>query len=359
MKSIIDRALEAHEGSVDEEGIEQPSLPMESDEELRKLVETLQVNITIMGCGGGGSNTIRRINEAGIIGATLVAANSDAKHLLSIQAPNKILLGRTTTRGLGAGAQPDVGRRATDEARTDVMRFIQNQDIVFITAGMGGGTGTGSAPYVAELSKRTSRLVMGIVTLPFRAEGKLRRENALKGLDLMKEFCDTTIVVENDKLLELVPKLPIEAAFRVADEVLMQSIKGITEIITKPALVNVDFNDMMTIMENGGVAMIGIGESNSSSGRVEEAVSEAMSSPLLGDIDVKSAKGALIRVVGGPDMTVSEAEKAARLIGEQINPMSRIIWGCAVEPEVEGTVKVMVVITGVKSPQFLERGAIL
>lgn len=356
MKSIIDRALEVHKETMEEEAVEQPGFPMDSDEELRKLVESLEVQISIIGCGGGGSNTIRRITEAGIIGATLVAANSDAKHLLSIAAPNKILLGRTTTRGLGAGAQPDVGRRATDEARSDILRFVQNQDIVFITAGMGGGTGTGSAPYVAELAKRTSRLIMGVVTLPFRAEGKLRRENALRGLDLMKEFCDTTIVVENDKLLELVPKLPIEAAFRVADEVLMQSIKGITEIITKPALVNVDFNDMMTIMENGGVAMIGIGESDSDGKRVEEAVEEAMSSPLLGDIDVKAAKGALIRVIGGPDMTVSEAEKAARLIGEQINPMARIIWGCAVEPEVEGTVKVLVVITGVKSPQFLERG---
>ena len=355
MKSIIDRALEGHR-ETDVENPEEQGIPMGSDDELRKLVETLRVNISIMGCGGGGSNTIRRINEAGIVGATLVAANSDAKHLLSIQVPNKILLGRTTTRGLGAGAQPDVGRRATDEARGDVLRFVQNHDIVFITAGMGGGTGTGSAPYVAELAKRTSKLVMGIVTLPFRAEGKMRRDNALKGLDLMREFCDTTIVVENDKLLELVPKLPIEAAFRVADEVLMQSIKGITEIITKPALVNVDFNDMMTIMENGGVAMIGIGESDSSSGRVDEAVAEAMSSPLLGDIDATSARGALIRVIGGPDMTVSEAEKAARLIGESINPMARIIWGCAVEPEAEGTIKVLVVITGVKSPQFLDGG---
>jgi len=242
-----------------------------------------------------------------------------------------------------------------DRARQDIIRFIDGRNIVFITAGMGGGTGTGSAPYIAELSRRMSDLVMGVVTLPFRAEGKLRRDNAIKGLELMSEFCDTTIVLENDKLLELVPKLPIEAAFRVADELLMQSIKGMTEIITKPGLVNVDFSDMMTIMKNGGVAMIGVGESDSDSGRVKEAIEEAMSSPLLGDVDISAANGALIRIVGGPDMTVSEAEMAAALVGERINPMAQIIWGCSVEPESEGMVKVLVVITGVRSEQIIRR----
>jgi len=351
MKSIIDRALESNRNETEAETDYIPM--MSSDEELQKIAESLRVNISVFGCGGGGSNTIRRINEAGIVGATLVAANSDAKHLLSIPAPNKILLGRTTTRGLGAGARPEIGRRATEEARQDIIRFIDGRNIVFITAGMGGGTGTGSAPYIAELSRRMSDLVMGVVTLPFRAEGKLRRDNAIKGLELMSEFCDTTIVLENDKLLELVPKLPIEAAFRVADELLMQSIKGMTEIITKPGLVNVDFSDMMTIMKNGGVAMIGVGESDSDSSRVKEAIEEAMSSPLLGDVDISAANGALIRIVGGPDMTVSEAERAAALVGERINPMARIIWGCSVEPESEGMVKVLVVITGVKSEQII------
>ncbi len=351
MKSIIDRALESSGDEVEEKT---KPLPMVgSDEELQKIAESLRVNISIFGCGGGGSNTIKRIQEAGIAGATLIAANSDAKHLLSIPASNKILLGRTITRGLGAGARPEIGRRATEEARQDIVRFIDGRNIVFITTGMGGGTGTGSAPYIAELSRRMSDLVMGVVTLPFRSEGKLRRENAIRGLELMSEYCDTTVVVENDKLLELVPKLPIEAAFRVADELLMQSIKGMTEIITKPGLVNVDFNDMMTIMKNGGMAIIGIGESDNDSDRVEEAVEEALSSPLLGDVDVSEAKGALIRIVGGPDMTVSEAERAAGLVGERINPMAQIIWGCSVEPESEGVVRVLVVITGVKSEQMI------
>jgi len=238
------------------------------------------------------------------------------------------------------------------------MKFIDNRQIVFVTAGMGGGTGTGSAPVVAELARLRGALVMGVVTMPFRAEGRVRTENALKGLNRLREHCDTTIIIPNDRLLEMVPKLPLEAAFKVADEMLMQSIKGITEVLTKPGLVNVDFNDLMTIMKNGGVAMIGIGEGDDSDGKmekVEKAVGEAMGSPLLGDIDTSEARGALIRVVGGPDMTVTEAEKAAEFVGAKINPSARIIWGCSVEPEMEHKLKIMVVCTGVKSNSFLSR----
>lgn len=358
MRSVLDRALESQDESA--KGSEGATNPGEKpvnadDEELKRIVETLRVRITIVGCGGGGSNTIRRLYQSGIVGATLVAANSDAKHLLSIQAPNKVLLGRTLTKGLGAGAIPEVGRKAAEEARGELSKFVDGQHIVFVTAGMGGGTGTGTAPMVAELARTRSSLVLGVVTLPFRAEGKVRTDNAIQGINRLREFCDTTIVIPNDKLLEIVPKLPLEAAFKVADEVLMQSIKGITEIITKPGLVNVDFNDIMTIMKNGGVAMIGIGESKSEDGRIDEAVNEALSSPLLGDLDTREARGALIRVVGGNDMTLAEAEKAAEIVGRNINPMSRIIWGCTIEPELEGVVKIMVVITGVKSNQFLGR----
>ncbi|MGD1061251.1 MAG: cell division protein FtsZ [Methanomassiliicoccales archaeon] len=354
--SFVDGAL-ARSGS---NGALSSGAPSNSpdDEELRKLVETIKVNISIIGCGGGGSNTIRRLAQAGVSGATLVAANSDARHLLSIQAPNKVLLGRTSTKGLGAGAIPEIGRTSAEEAKDELMKYIDNRQIVFITAGMGGGTGTGSAPVVAELAKMRGALVMGMVTMPFRAEGRIRSENALKGLNRLREHCDTTIVIPNDRLLELVPRLPLEAAFKVADEVLMQSIKGITEMLTKPGLVNVDFNDMMTIMKNGGVAMIGLGEADDSDGKMEKvdkAVDDAMGSPLLGDIDTSEARGALIRVVGGPDMTVSEAERAAELVGKKINPGARIIWGCAVDPEMEHRLRIMVVCTGVKSNNFLSR----
>lgn len=360
MKSIIDSALASNaQGSSGALANGQaPTVKSQEDEELQKLVEQLKVKITIIGCGGGGSNTIRRLTQSGITGVDLVAANSDARHLLSIQAPNKVLLGRSRTKGLGAGAIPEIGAQAAEESRDELKRFVDGRNIVFITAGMGGGTGTGSAPVVAELARQNSQLVMGVVTMPFKAEGKVRMDNALKGLNRLRDHCDTTIVIPNDRLLQLVPKLPLEAAFKVADEVLMQSIKGITDAVTKPGLVNVDFNDMMTIMKGGGVAMIGLGDADDHDGRrekVEAAVDMAMNSPLLGDIDTSEARGALIRVTGGSDMTVGEAERVAELVGGKVNKQARIIWGCAVDPVMNGKMQVMVVVTGVKSTSFLSR----
>ncbi len=322
----------------------------EDDEELRKLVESIRINISIIGCGGGGSNTIHRLATDGISGATLVAANSDARHLLNVRSDNKILLGRALTKGLGAGAIPEVGRKAAEEAKDDIFRFVNGSSVVFVTAGMGGGTGTGSAPYVAEVARKQGALTIGIVTLPFRSEGRMRMENAVKGLEEMQKNCDTTIVILNEQLLKLVPKLPLNAAFKVADEVLMYGIRGITEIITKPGLVNVDFNDISTIMKDGGMAMIGMGDNDDEHERVKNAVEEALSSPLLGDFSLASAKGALIRVQGGSDLTVGEAEKAAELVMARLNPRTRIIWGCSVEPGMEKRVRVLVVITGVTAP---------
>ncbi len=352
MKSLIDDALEQHEMG---KGLK-ADLGTPDDAELAKIVEQLKVNITIVGCGGGGSNTINRLSSAGVFGAELVAANSDAKHLLHVHSPHKVLLGRNTTRGLGAGALPEVGERAAQEALDELKGYVKGSSIVFVTAGMGGGTGTGSAPVVARLARESGSLVIGIVTLPFKAEGKLRMENALKGLERLRTHCDTTAVIMNDRLLELVPKLPLDAAFRVADEVLMESIKGLTEIITRPGLVNLDFNDVMTIMKNGGVAMIGMGEGTTKTAkgdRIDDAVRQALESPLLGQIDLSTARGALIRVTGGNDMTVAEAEKAAELVTAEISPSARTIWGCSVDNNLSGTVRVMVVLTGVKSPNLM------
>lgn len=348
MKSLIDDALEQHELQKSQK----VDLGTPDDDELAKIVEKLKVNISIVGCGGGGSNTVNRLSQAGVFGAELVAANSDAKHLLSVHAPHKVLLGRSTTRGLGAGAMPEVGERAAQEAIDELKSYVTGSNIVFVTAGMGGGTGTGSAPVVARLARESGALVIGIVTLPFKAEGKLRMDNAMKGLERLRMNCDTTAVIHNDRLLELVPKLPLDAAFRVADEVLMESIKGLTEIITRPGLVNLDFNDVMTIMKNGGVAMIGMGEADNKSARgdrIESAVGQALESPLLGEIDLSTARGALIRVTGGNDMTVTEAEKAAELVTARINASARVIWGCSVDPTMSGIVRAMVVLTGVKS----------
>jgi len=227
---------------------------------------------------------------------------------------------------------------------------------VFVTAGMGGGTGTGSAHYVAGIAKEQIRaLTLGIVTLPFKAEGTVRMENALSGLNKLRQVCDTTIVVPNDKLLEMVPKLPVEAAFKVADEVLMQTIKGLTEIITKPGLVNLDYADIQTVMNEGGVAFVGIGEANTDEeDRVGAAVHEALTSPMLGEVDLKGAKGVLIRVVGGPDMTVGEAQRAAEIVNKAVSERARIIWGCSIEPELTGTIKILLIITGAKSQYMLD-----
>lgn len=328
-----------------------------ADEEIRKIAQQLEVSIKIIGCGGGGCNTINRCMEAGISGAQLCAINTDAKHLLTVHAPTKILIGKVATRGLGAGAIPQVGEQAARENEMDVRNFLNGANIAFVTAGMGGGTGTGSAHYVARISKDFIRaLTIGVVTLPFKAEGALRMENALDGLEKLRRVTDTTIVVPNDKLLELVPKMPVEAAFKVADEVLMQTIKGLTEIITKPGLVNLDYADILTIMNEGGVAFVGMGEASKedSDDPVKDAVKEALGSPLLGEISVKECKGALVRVVGGPDMTVDEAQRAADYVGKSIDPRARIIWGCSIEPSNQGIIQVLVIFTGARSRYMLD-----
>ena len=328
------------------------------DEELAKIAAQLDISIKIIGCGGGGSNTVNRIVDSGLTGAQLLAVNTDAKHLLSIHSPRKILIGRTITKGLGAGALPEVGEQAARESENDLKEFLKDSNIVFLTAGMGGGTGTGATHYIAQLAKYNNQaLVIGVVTLPFKAEGDLRMENALEGLERLRRVCDTTIVIPNDKLLDLVPKLPIDAAFKVADEVLMQTIKGLTEIITKPGLVNLDYSDIKTVMNEGGVAFIGIGESDDKDNedRVEMAVEEAINSPLLGEIDLADSKGALIRVVGGSDMTVTQAERAAEIVGSRLPRRARIIWGCSIEPELEGHIKVLLIVTGARSKMMMTR----
>lgn len=338
------------------EGLEKmpanPAMPYNpEDEELQKILQGLRTNIKIIGCGGGGCNTVNRLAETGVVGADLVAANTDAQHLLIIKAHKKVLLGRRVTRGLGAGAIPQVGEEAAREAEDELKQVIQGADIVFITCGLGGGTGTGAAPFIAQLSKEAGILTVAICTYPFKAEGLIRMENAEWGLERLRNITDTVIVVPNDKLLELVPKLALNAAFKVADEVLMRAIKGITEVVTKPGLVNLDFNDIKTVMKAGGVAMIGLGESDDDD-RAIQAVTAAINSPLI-DVDISQATAALVNVTGGADMTIAEAQTVAEIIQERINPNARIIWGATVDETLEKMIRVMVVITGVKSKHIL------
>jgi cell division protein FtsZ len=363
MKSIIKSALGDDGNSFSDSptttpgvvGIQSPRAPLASpdDEELAKIVEQLKVGIKIVGCGGGGTNTINRCMEEGVFGAEMIAANTDAKHLLTVKAHRKVLLGKRITRGLGAGALPQVGEEAAREAEEDLLNALGRVDIAFVTAGMGGGTGTGSAPIVADIAKRQKALVISVVTLPFTSEGRVRMENALFGLEKQRRNSDTTIVIPNDKLLQLVPRLPLDQAFKVADGILMEALKGLTEIITKPGLVNLDYADIKTIMAGGGVAMIGIGESEGTGqNKIEQAVQEAIASPLI-EADISEAKGALIRVVGDDQMSVAEAEGAVRLVQQKVSPNARIIWGASIDPTLKGAIRVLVVLTGVKSPYML------
>ena len=321
------------------------------DEELQKILIGLKTNIKIIGCGGGGCNTVNRLAETGVIGAELIAANTDAQHLLIIKAHRKLILGRRVTRGLGAGAIPQVGEEAAREAEDELKALITGADIVFVTCGLGGGTGTGASPFVAQLAKESGALTVAICTYPFKAEGLIRAENAEWGLERLRNVADTVIVIPNDKLLELVPKLALNSAFKVADEVLVRAIKGIAEVVTKPGLVNLDFNDIKTVMKSGGVAMIGLGEGEDDD-RAMTAVNQAINSPLI-DVDISNASAALINVTGGLDMTIREAEEVAEVIQQKISPNARIIWGAAVDETLEDTIRVMVIITGVKSKHIL------
>ena len=326
------------------------------DEELAKYIELAKAKITVVGVGGAGCNTINRMAEVGIEGATLVGVNTDAHHLAKIKAHKKVLIGKKSLRGLGAGSNPDVGEDAAREDIDDLSAAVADSDMVFITGGLGGGTGTGAAPVIAEIAKEMGALTVGVVTLPFSVEGATRMENALKGFEKLRKNADTIIIIPNDRLLDLSPDIPLNAAFKVCDEVLTNAVKGITEIINKPGLVNVDFADVKTIMTRGGTAMIGLGSSRGESGdRAFEAVEQALASPLL-DIDVSGANRALINVTGGPDMSLSEVDKVIETVASKISKSAHIISGAVIDDQMQGKeLRVLVVITGGKL-KMLEGG---
>jgi cell division protein FtsZ len=322
-----------------------------NNEDLEKVLESLTTTIKVVGCGGAGTNTITRCFGANINGADLIAVNTDAQHLLLAESPYKILIGRHLTRGLGAGSLPQIGEEAAKESEQDIRDAIVPSDMVFVTCGLGGGTGTGCAPVVAQIAREAGALTIGVVTLPFGVEGRVRMDNAEAGLKRLREVCDTVIVIPNDKLLDIVPNLAMNAAFKVADEVLMRSIKGITEMITMPGLVNLDFADLKTVMKRGGVALIGLGEAEGDNKAVD-AITEALNSPLL-EVDITEASGALVNVTGGTDMTLREAEKVVEEIYSKIDKNARIIWGTTVDPTMKKSIRAMLVITGVKSKQII------
>jgi cell division protein FtsZ len=323
----------------------------EIDKELEELIQKQSAKIKVIGVGGAGNNSLSRMREIGIRGGDLIAVNTDAQDLLYANADQKILIGKDLTQGLGAGSNPKIGEQAARESESEIKKKIAGADMIFITCGMGGGTGTGAAPYIAALAKKQGALTIGIVTLPFTIEGKKRIENAMDGLERMQAVVDTLIVIPNDKLLELAPELPLHTAFKIADEILTNSVKGITELVTTTGLVNLDFADIKAVMVDGGVSLIGLGESDSNQ-RAIDAVEKAIQNPLL-DVDIAGATGALVNIIGGPDMSLDECKMIIESVGNKLNPEAKLIWGAQLADDMDKSIRVLLVVTGVKSSQIL------
>jgi len=302
--------------------------------------------IKVIGVGGGGGNAVNRMIKESLQGVEFIAVNADAQALFFSEAPFQIRIGDKLTKGLGAGGDPEIGARAADESKEELQKAVEGADMVFITAGIGGGTGTGASPLIAQLAKQAGALTIGVVTRPFTFEGKRRREVADKGVTELKAHVDTLIVIPNDRLLELVDKkASIQEAFSMADDVLRQGIQGISELITVPGLINLDFADVRTIMSEGGSALMAVGRANGDT-RAIDAARAAASSPLL-DLTIDGATGVLFNVTGGPDLTLHEVNEAAKVIREMAHPDVNLIFGAVMDSEMNnGDIQITVIATG-------------
>lgn len=358
MEAIVQDAIS--QANMEEEKKIEESAPKttatsSTDEELRRIVEGIRTAIKVVGAGGAGGNTLDRLMEMGVEGGDVIAVNTDALDLLYTNAHTKILIGTSVTGGIGAGNNPEVGEQCAEADIKKISEVIAGSDMVFITCGLGGGTGTGSVPVIAEVAKDVNALTIGIVTLPFSVEGRTRAKNALTGLKKLRKYSDTVIVIPNDRLLDIAPNLPVNAAFKVADELLANAVKGITEMVTKPGLVNLDFADVRAVMKEGGTAMIGLGSSTKDTAmdqRSRESVEKALRSPLL-DTDISTASGALINIIGSRDMTLEEAEEIVRIVSESISPDAQIIWGAQIDDSLDrNVIKTLLILSGVKTPQY-------
>ena len=323
-------------------------------QEVRSPVKMIEgPKILVMGIGGAGNNTVNRMARVGVAGAELIAVNTDKQHLSIVHdSIKKLLIGQSVTRGLGAGGYPEVGTKAAEVSRAALSKVMEGTDMLFLTAGMGGGTGTGASPVVADIAKEQGAIVIAMVTYPFRME-RARLIKADDGIDRLRKVADTVVIIDNNRLVELVPNLPIEQAFSVADEVISRAVKGITETITTPSLINLDYADVRSIMTAGGVSVISVGESRGHT-KVQDVVEDTLKNSLL-DVDYTGAKGALIHITGGPDLTLGEANEIGERLTEAIDPQATVVWGARIVPEYEGRVEVITIMTGVKSPHI--RGA--
>lgn len=313
-------------------------------------VEVGQANIKVIGCGGAGGNMVNWLYMKGVQGAEIIACNTDQQHLNIIESDRKFLMGKDVTKGLGCGGYPERGAEAANESLTTIKESLKGSDMVFVCAGMGGGTGTGAAPVVAQVARDAGSIVIGTVTMPFKIE-RARVDKAEFGLQQLRKVSDTVIVIDNNRLVQIAGNLPVQQAFAVANELIATMIKGIVETIAVPSLVNLDFADVKTIMTNGDVAAIGVGASDTNN-RVEEAVKGALSNPLL-DISYEGATGAILHIHGGADMTLDEINKIGEMVTEAMDEDANVIWGARVTDDMKGKLTVMTIITGVKSPWIL------
>lgn len=314
-----------------------------------------EIKIVVMGCGGAGNNTVNRLKRLGIKGAELIACNTDRQHLSMMdEGIYKILIGKSITKGLGAGGFPEVGAKCAEIDRPEIEKALRGSHLVFITAGMGGGTGTGSAPIVAQIAKEQGAIVVAMVSYPFALE-RARVFKADEGIQKLREVADSVIILDNNRLVEIVPNLPMNQAFLVADEILGKAIGGLVFTITQPSLVNIDFADVRAIMGQGDVGMIAVG-SGKGSGKVEDAVNGVLKNRLL-DVDFGGAKGAIIHIAGGADLTLGDAIKAGEMITEQMDPNASVKWGARLIPDYDGKLEITAIVTGVKSPHVVGHAA--
>ena len=307
--------------------------------------ESRYANLKVIGVGGGGSNAVNRMVEAGIKGVDFIAVNTDAQALDLSLAPTKLAIGQTITRGLGAGANPEVGEKAAQESKEEILELLKGADMVFITAGMGGGTGTGGAPIVAQCAKEVGALTVGVVTKPFSFEGRRRMNVALPGITTLQSHVDTLIVIPNDRLLQVVQRdTSIVQAFRIADDVLRHGVQGISDLVCVPGLINLDFADVRTIMMDTGSALMGIGVGHGEN-RAIEAAKQAISSPLL-ETGIDGARAVLMNITGGSDLGLFEVDAATEAVMQAVDPDANIIWGAVIDDSLEDTVQITVIATG-------------
>ena len=315
-----------------------------------ELTMSGRAKICVIGVGGAGNNAVNRMIEAGITSAEYIAVNTDAQILACNKAKTKIQIGGQRTKGLGAGAEPEIGREAAEESKEELSRVIEGTDLLFITAGMGGGTGTGAAPVIAKIAKDKKILTVAVVTKPFEFEGKRRMDNAIKGIENLRKYVDTIVIIPNEKIREVVPKnATMTEALRVADEVLKQGIRGIADLIVTPALINLDFADVRTVLKDRGDAHMGVGVAKGEN-RIIDAVRLAVNSPLL-ETTIEGATGVILNIVGGPDLTLDEVTKAAQLIHGVVDYSANIIFGACVDENVQDEVEVTVIATGFRATE--------